>query len=69
VENTSDRAIDRAISISEAAQFLGVSRSFVYRLMHEDKAFPKAARIGARRRFLQSDLQRYLENKTRRGAK
>ena len=56
---------DRALNIKEAGEFLGVSRSFMYRLMAEDRKFPKAAMVGSRKRFLLSDLVRYMETKSK----
>lgn len=55
---------DKALTITQAASFLGVSRSFIYRLIQTDKAFPKGAIIGARRRFLASDLHQYMAKKS-----
>ena len=56
---------DRALNIKEAGEFLGVSRSFMYRLMAEDRKFPKAAKVGSRKRFLLSDLIHYMESKAK----
>lgn len=53
------RAPDRLMSVDELCEFLGVGRSYVYRLTHERRI--TYYRIGKELRFAQRHLEAFLE--------
>lgn len=59
---------NRTVSVKEAAELLGVSRSSFYCLL-KNKDFPQGARLGRRRVWLTGDLFGFLERQGKKGGK
>ena len=53
------RRLEPLLTITEAAEVLGVQRSTIYRLLRDSDLV--AVRVGKRLRFRPSDLEDYLE--------
>jgi predicted DNA-binding transcriptional regulator AlpA len=55
---------ERGLRAPEVGSFLGVSRSMVWKLYATDRSFPKGAKIGRSRVWLQSEIARWLERRS-----
>lgn len=55
-----------AISAGNAAKFLSISKSTFYELVRAG-AIPKGFAVGGRRKWLRSDLEKYLAKQKRKG--
>ena len=56
----------RAIALAEAEEILGIKASLIYKLMKSDRKFPKGLKTGNARRWIASDLIKWLESKRER---
>lgn len=60
-----NRTVERlTLSVTEAAEALGISRRSMYELMHQEK-FPAAAKILGRRVIIKSLLNDWLEQQAK----
>jgi excisionase family DNA binding protein len=48
----------------EAAAFLNISKSMIYKLLRVDRNFPKGMKFGKSRRWLRKDLEAYANRKS-----
>jgi predicted DNA-binding transcriptional regulator AlpA len=54
---------EKGLRAAEVAKLLSISLSMVWKLHATDKTFPKGAKLGRSRVFLQSDILRWLERR------
>ena len=56
---------ERALNGREACHLLGVCLSHLYALMRDEPGFPPGVRLGRSRRWMASDLLRWMDKKAK----
>ena len=53
------------VDIEQVCDLLGVSRTWIYKMIHNDKTFPKLFKLGARQHMKLDDLRNWVEQRAR----
>jgi excisionase family DNA binding protein len=53
------------VDIEQVCDLLGVSRTWIYKMIRSDKTFPKLFKLGARQHMKLDDLRNWVEQRAR----